>query len=277
LGRKSAASERVTGATEDVPFLAYLVLPNLANCQGDANEAARGLAMNQLAGVLTDLDLIRWPRRDRWWGRGHEPKELLDEETGASLTDLTKVRQERLRLLESAKDDDKVARPSAEPIRNHGLFSKAEVALGLAGWSPKARADIEVLPARPDRRPDAIAHGAQSASKFGDGESGRSRVNSDGLPASNLRCPTSRQPATSSPPPLDAGHHALHFALVIEAIAHVGLRSGPHNSDDGERNFVLLGGNSWRRANQRRDRVRRLAPIQVPTRRWQRTEARGSS
>ena len=127
----------------------YLVIPNLASCQGDANEAARGLAMNQLAGVLTDLDLVRWPRRDRWWGRGHELKELLDEETGASLTDLTKVRQERSRLLRSAEDDavdDKAARPSAEPLRNHGLFSKAEVALGLAGWSPKARADIEVLP-----------------------------------------------------------------------------------------------------------------------------------
>jgi hypothetical protein len=52
-------------------------------------------------------------------------------------------------LLRSAEDDaadDSAARPSAEPLRNHGLFSKAEVALGLAGWSPKARADIEVLP-----------------------------------------------------------------------------------------------------------------------------------
>lgn len=127
----------------------YLVIPNLASCQGDADEAARGLAMNHLAGVLTDLDLVRWPRRDRWWGRKHELKVLLDEETGGSFTDLTKVRQERLTQLRSPEvgASDVTARDqAAPPLRNHGLFSKAEVALELAGWSPKARADIEVLP-----------------------------------------------------------------------------------------------------------------------------------
>jgi hypothetical protein len=30
-------------------------------------------------------------------------------------------------------------------IRNHGLFSKAERALEIAGWSEKARKDIEVF------------------------------------------------------------------------------------------------------------------------------------
>ena len=30
-------------------------------------------------------------------------------------------------------------------IRNHGLFSKAERALEIAGWSPKARNDIEIF------------------------------------------------------------------------------------------------------------------------------------
>jgi hypothetical protein len=127
----------------------YFVIPNLASCQGDADEAARGLAMNQLAGVLTDLDLVRWPRRDRWWGRKHELKVLLDEETGGSFTDLTKVRQERLTQLRSPEggaSDDTARDQSAPPLRNHGLFSKAEVALEFAGWSPKARADIEVLP-----------------------------------------------------------------------------------------------------------------------------------
>ncbi len=34
----------------------------------------------------------------------------------------------------------------AEPIRNHGLFSKAERALSLAKWSDEARRDIEVFP-----------------------------------------------------------------------------------------------------------------------------------
>jgi hypothetical protein len=127
----------------------YLVIPNLASCRGDAEETARGLAMNQLAGVLTDLDLVRWPRRNKWWGRKHELKELLDEDTGSSLTDLTKVRHERLKQLQSADggaSDDTAQKQSARPLRNHGLFSKAEVALELAGWSQKARADLEVLP-----------------------------------------------------------------------------------------------------------------------------------
>ena len=31
------------------------------------------------------------------------------------------------------------------PIRNHGLFSKAEHALQIAGWSEKARNDVEVF------------------------------------------------------------------------------------------------------------------------------------
>ncbi len=34
----------------------------------------------------------------------------------------------------------------AQPIRNHGLFSKAEKALTIAGWSERARRDIEIFP-----------------------------------------------------------------------------------------------------------------------------------
>jgi len=129
----------------------YLVIPNLASCQANIEETARGLAMNQFAGVLTDLDLVRWPRRDKWWGRKHELKELLAEEREGSFTDLTEVRQERLKQMEAvggvALDPQEAERRrKAEPLRNHGLFSKAEVALQLAGWSDRARADIEVLP-----------------------------------------------------------------------------------------------------------------------------------
>ena len=152
-------------------------------------------------------------------GRGHEPKELLDEETGASLTDLTKVRQERLRLLESAKDDDKVARPSAEPIRNHGLFSKAEVALGLAGWSPKARADIEVLPlVQTDGLTPLLMVLNQRVNLA------TARAGDPGSTAmvcrrrtSAVRPHGSRLPVRT--PPLDAGHHALHFALTQLCVA----------------------------------------------------------
>jgi hypothetical protein len=33
---------------------------------------------------------------------------------------------------------------NAAPLRNHGLFSKAERALTIAGWSEQARRDVEV-------------------------------------------------------------------------------------------------------------------------------------
>src|SRR5207244_8450333 len=41
----------------------YLVIPNLYSADfANKDEAARALAMNQLAGVLSDLELVRWPR-----------------------------------------------------------------------------------------------------------------------------------------------------------------------------------------------------------------------
>ena len=46
----------------------YLVIPNLYSCDPkNEDECAKALAMNQLAGVLDDLDLVRWPQRPRWW------------------------------------------------------------------------------------------------------------------------------------------------------------------------------------------------------------------
>ena len=98
--------------------------------------AARALAMNQLAGVLTDLDLVRWPLPK-------ELEKLVEEETVTSDTDLTSIRKTWL-------DENKITGELAEqhreqqPIRNHGLFSKAERALELAGWSEGARRDVEI-------------------------------------------------------------------------------------------------------------------------------------
>ncbi len=41
----------------------YLVIPNLYSCDPkNEDECAKALAMNQLAGVLDDLDLVRWPQ-----------------------------------------------------------------------------------------------------------------------------------------------------------------------------------------------------------------------
>lgn len=132
----------------------YLVIPNLFSCDEghDKGEPARGLAMNQLAGVLTDLDLVRWPQKaGRIWGK-NELEVLKEEERQTSMTDLIDIRKARLKELEAAGDQialdkEKADRiRTAEPLRNHGLFSKAEVALKIAGWSEKARRDIEVFP-----------------------------------------------------------------------------------------------------------------------------------
>jgi hypothetical protein len=54
----------------------YLVIPNLYAADGvNEDEAARALAMNHLAGVLTDLQLLRWPttKEARRCGRKKAP------------------------------------------------------------------------------------------------------------------------------------------------------------------------------------------------------------
>jgi hypothetical protein len=115
----------------------YLVIPNLyAADPANAQESGRALAMNHLVGVLSDLGLVRWPHR-------LEGRKLRKEEGVNSDTDLRQIRQQwrkdhHLEPLAGA--------PAGErPIRNHGLFSKAERALEVAGWSERARNDIEVF------------------------------------------------------------------------------------------------------------------------------------
>ena len=127
----------------------YLVIPNLYSADADKNETTRALAMNQLAGVLTDLDLVRWPDKGRWWLlEKDELTKLKDEEGKASGTDLTEIRkkwladQKKTEVNMSAKDKEFL---KADPLRNHGLYSKAESALSIAGWSEKARRDLEIF------------------------------------------------------------------------------------------------------------------------------------
>ena len=121
-------------------------------------ESQRALAINQLAGVFSDLDLVRWPEKLGLWTRLRRFKTLrskseLDllklEESQASDTDLTKIRQEWLEKIGksgnvalSEKDQEFM---TADPLRNHGLFSKAERALTIAQWSAEARRDVEVF------------------------------------------------------------------------------------------------------------------------------------
>ncbi|MEM1371754.1 MAG: hypothetical protein AAGG72_05945, partial [Pseudomonadota bacterium] len=124
----------------------YFVIPNLYSCNSeDERESSRALAVNQLAGVFDDLDLVRWPT----------PKELgvlSEEEQDDSRTDLTEIRRGRLAELRRRQHDKGIeldpqkaeAIEKAEPIRNHGLFSKAERMLEITGWSDDAIRDIEI-------------------------------------------------------------------------------------------------------------------------------------
>jgi len=156
----NTAIERAPGATMEWVrrhFIyhkrsSYLVIPNLYSCDpNDEKESARALAMNQLAGVLDDLDLVRWPQRAPWWKffQKGELDLLKAEEAAASDTDLSAIRKQWLKdhpKPEGEKTDEDVAFEKAQPLRNHGLFSKAEKALTFAGWSERARRDIEIFP-----------------------------------------------------------------------------------------------------------------------------------
>lgn len=124
----------------------YLVLPNLYSCNPDDKaESARGMAINQLAGVLSDLDLVRWPKAgNKWLMKASELQKLKVEETLASDTDLTEIRREWAKK-QGYKGDDVKQAEEARVLRNHGLFSKAERALQIAGWSEKARRDVEIF------------------------------------------------------------------------------------------------------------------------------------
>jgi hypothetical protein len=130
----------------------YLVIPNLYSCDPEnKDECAKALAMNQLAGVLDDLDLVRWPRRPKWWKAQFkgELDELKHEESQPSDTDLSQIRKDWIKQKEQSgaeKVEQDAVFEKAQPIRNHGLFSKAEAALTFAGWSERARRDIEVFP-----------------------------------------------------------------------------------------------------------------------------------
>ena len=46
-------------------------------------------------------------------------------------------------------------------MRNHGLFSKAEQALKIAGWGEQARRDIEIFRLVDVEGPDADPDGAE--------------------------------------------------------------------------------------------------------------------
>jgi hypothetical protein len=127
----------------------YFVIPNLYSVdQADKNEEERALAMNHLAGVFDDLELVRVLSK-------HELKRFGREEMRDSYTDLTPFRQER-NAEEAAKGPPKLwtrwFAPTSWPpkgggphVRNHGLLSKSQRALDIAGWSAAAQRDVEIF------------------------------------------------------------------------------------------------------------------------------------
>jgi hypothetical protein len=83
-----------------------------------------------------------------WRPKKSELEFLQLEETAASATDLTETR--KAWIARKTKDNVSLSKydekfKNAEPLRNHGLFSKAERALSAAGWSEDARRDIEIF------------------------------------------------------------------------------------------------------------------------------------
>lgn len=118
----------------------YYVIPNLYRVdQANVTEQQKAIAMNQLAGVFSDMKLIKVMDEKQL-------KEAGKEEARASYTDLN-IYKEQFR--EQEKKEGRPVRDLGEDqkqrIRNHGLFSKAERALSIAGWSERAKSDVEVF------------------------------------------------------------------------------------------------------------------------------------
>jgi hypothetical protein len=105
---------------------------------------------------------VQWPEKGRpkedWLGgmikRGtfkkSELQKLKAEENLPSDTDLTDIRKEWIKNQKAADPNAPLSEKDQEfekanRLRNHGLYSKAERALTIAGWSDQARRDVEVF------------------------------------------------------------------------------------------------------------------------------------
>jgi hypothetical protein len=126
----------------------YFITPNLYSVdKADEREELRALAINQLAGVLADLNLIR-PLT------AAELKGFARDETRPSYGDLAALREHHAKAKTAL---ERQALPwkmwlrqaaigsNGDRPRNHGLLSKAQRALAIAGWSASAQADVEIF------------------------------------------------------------------------------------------------------------------------------------
>jgi hypothetical protein len=127
----------------------YFVIPNIYGVdRTDTDEELRALAINQLAGVFANVGLIR-PLADS------ELKHFSREEVRRSVSDLKAIEQRHARGVQAA-ENSRFAWQNWMPAslseltdqagpRRHGLLSKAQRTLDIAGWSAAAQGDVEIF------------------------------------------------------------------------------------------------------------------------------------
>src|SRR5262245_45484730 len=123
----------------------YFITPNLYSVdKDDEREELRALAINQLAGVLADLNLIR-PLT------ASELKGFARAEMRPSFGDLAALREQHAKAKTTFERQtlpwkmwlrQHVGGVEDDRLRHHGLLSKAQRALGIAGWSESAQGDV---------------------------------------------------------------------------------------------------------------------------------------
>jgi hypothetical protein len=127
----------------------YFVIPNLYGVDGSNDEEQlRALAINQLAGVLADLHLIR-PLS------ASELKRFGREEIRSNVTDLRTIEEQHTQSAALGAvshlpwtkwlPSGLPKTPDTRCTRHHGLLSKAQRVLHIAGWSPAAQGEIEIF------------------------------------------------------------------------------------------------------------------------------------
>jgi len=126
----------------------YFVIPNIYSVDQNEQEQLRALAINQLAGVLANLGLIRPLSKS-------ELKKFSREETRSNVSDLKALEQRHFRTM-AAAENSRIPWQNwlsatfwdlnnKDAPRQHGLLSKAQRTLDIAGWSPPAQSDVEIF------------------------------------------------------------------------------------------------------------------------------------
>ncbi|MEQ1695212.1 MAG: hypothetical protein ABL901_05150 [Hyphomicrobiaceae bacterium] len=139
----------------------YFVIPNLYMVeedgpgaeQGSKREELRALAINQLAGVFDDLKLVIALNGDelRAFGREERRESLTDlsayraDNDAATITGVEAKQHPLKKLLRIKTNDEATAVGAGKAMRNHGLLSKAQRTLDIAGWSAQAQTDVEIF------------------------------------------------------------------------------------------------------------------------------------